>query len=601
MKKNLQKSAAQEEKSIASQPTSKKIGFFSAMLIAMGSSIGAGIFFKAQAVLNYSHGSFIFAILSWLIAAFTVISMALALVEIASARNDNLSLIGWCKVFNSRTIYKASKNFMFYIYLPLTYFFMPLYVLLSFQDAMEAFTNDSWKTFGTSGDWAIWTIISILISLFFIFVSGMSSKAGDIMNKVIMSVKFLPLAATIILGFVIAGMTGEWNMSPTSVLPGNDQGISSTVNPMQLEFMTPGIGLFMAMGAIFFAYDGFYVTAGLQTEMKEPKKTPLAIVLGLGVVTVIYLLIAISMSIGGDGGLFGFRGFLASKGALWVFGLLNLTIAIGVMGIINGFAMWAPRFVQDLIKEKELPFSNKFIDKISDDKKPMIGIYYSLAITLPLILLFTIIGSQAYINTYGNSYGEGMGSLYTFSDLLGTWTAVFAFMFIMLPIFGGIKNRKTQIAKTEQKKYFLPCAWASVIIIGIVLLLLFLDAFVNVFMLINLSDKGYADSMAAYKLTYTDLAGNADQTITLSVEQLEWAEKQKGGIEGFIGALRITAHERKSNYEYWYGGNDGVIGRVMKLVTLFIFLGLMFLPTVIEDKINMKKFGKIDPELNVQA
>jgi len=72
--------------------------------------------------------------------------------------------------------------------------------------------------------------------------------------------------------------------------------------------MTPGFGLFIAVAAIFFAYDGFYVTAGIQSEMKEPKKTPLAILFGLIIVTVIYLLIAIAMSLGASGGSpFGFQ------------------------------------------------------------------------------------------------------------------------------------------------------------------------------------------------------------------------------------------------------------------------------------------------------
>lgn len=535
MAKKQKSAMASETPTIASQSTSKKISFFSAMLIAMGSSIGAGIFFKAKGVLESSQGSFVFAILAWLIAAFTVIAMALALVEIASARNDNLSLIGWCKVFNSRSIYKASKNLMFYIYLPLTYFFMPLYVIMSLQDAIGAFSNGA-NSFNLGGDghadWVIWTIISLIISLFFIFVSGMSSRAGNIMNKGIMAVKFIPLLATVIIGFVMAGMQGA-NISAGPVLP-SDGGISSKVDPTNFGYMSPIIGLFMAMGAIFFAYDGFYVTAGLQSEMREPKKTPMAIVLGLGAVTVIYLLIAISMSIGGNGGLFGFYDWLDGQNAIWVFGVLNLMIAVGVLGIINGFAMWAPRFVEDLIKEHELPLSHKFQNKLNDSK-PMIGIYYSLIITIPIVLLFSIIGAEVYINDYGLDYGsKQMGALYTFCDLTGTWTCVFAFSFIMLPIFGGIKNRKEHFVKTEQKKYFVPMAWVSVIIIGIVLMFLFLDAFINVFMLINMAT---------------------------------WMPNP---------------------------GTDEIVGRVMKLVTLFIFCGLMILPTVIEDKIHIMKYGSIE-------
>ncbi len=56
--------AANETPSIASQPTQKKIGFFAAMFIVMGSSIGAGIFFKAKGVLESSQGSLVMAILA---------------------------------------------------------------------------------------------------------------------------------------------------------------------------------------------------------------------------------------------------------------------------------------------------------------------------------------------------------------------------------------------------------------------------------------------------------------------------------------------------------------------------------------------------------
>lgn len=594
------KGIAAETPSIANQSTNKKISFFSAMLIVMGSSIGAGIFFKAKGVLEASQGSLIFAILAWLIAAFAVISMALALVEIASARNDNLSLIGWCKVFNSRTIYKASKNFMFYIYLPLTYFFMPLYVILSFQDALYGFgATNSFMIGGTGqADWVIWTIISLAISAFFIFISGMSSRAGNIMNKGIMGVKFIPLFATIIIGFIIAGTVGGANASAGPVIQGG--AISSTVNSTNFTFMSPGIGLFMAMGAIFFAYDGFYVTAGLQTEMKEPKKTPLAIVFGLGAVTIIYLMIAISMSITGNGGLFGFEDFLTKNNALWVFGVLNLTIAIGVLGIINGFAMWAPRFIEDLIRDDEVPFSQRFKNKLNANK-PMVGIFYSIAVSAPIVILFSIVGALAYVNTYDLTYGSiEMGKLYTFADLMGTWTAVLAFVFIMLPIYGGLRNRKTGIVATEQKKYFLWSAWVSVILIGIVILFLVIDAFVNVFMLTNMSLAGWNDTVAGTKFAiskdvffiFPSSAGSLGEAAILEAAAKGLKFENVNELTAAISSGTVTVSSL-TNYEYLIGGDEGLVGRIMKLIVLLVFMAILLVPTIIEDKIHIKQYGSI--------
>lgn len=476
--------------SISHLSKEKKISFFSAMMIVVGSSIGAGIFFKAKSVLEYSQGSLVLAIFAWIMAAFAVISMALALIEISAARNDNLSLIGWCKVFNSKFVYKSSKNFMTYLYMPLTFFFMPFYFVMSLQDSISCFSNysinPSFMIGGTgNNDWIVWTVICLIVSLFFIIISGSSSRIGNILNLSITSIKFIPLIMTVILGIVIFSITpSEIHVSAWVT---NSNEISSIHSNSNFAYISPGIGLFMAMGGIFFAYDGFYVTAGLQTEMKEPKKTPIAILLGLGTVTIIYLIISIIMSLTGNGGISGFENWLIQRDSLWVLGVMNLAIAIGILGIINGFSMWSPRFIEDLIRENELPFSKKFTSKLNNHK-PITGILYCITITVPIFIIFSIIGALGYINIYGSIYGaKSLGKLYSFCDLMATWTAVFAFLFVMLPIFGGLRNRHNNKIKIEKKKFFIPTAIISVVLISIVLLMLFLDSIVNVIFIFKYS------------------------------------------------------------------------------------------------------------------
>ena len=523
--------AKKEKKEGISQASkSKKISFFSAILVVMGSSIGAGIFFKSKSVLDNSQNSLILAIFCWIIAAFSVIAMALALIEISSARNDNLSLLGWTKVFNSRTTFKASKNFMFYIYLPLTYFFMPLYVIMSLQDGIGALVNADMSpyNFGTPVDWLIWTIISIAISVYFIYVSGISSKVGNIQNKIVTYIKFLPLAFVAIMGFVLVGMkAGGWN----EVSIGVQKPTADLAAGGSLSSFAPGLGMFLAISAIFFAYDGFYVAAGIQSEMEEPKKTPMAILLGLVFTTVIYLIIAISMSINGGSfsDMLDYMETLMPNVGHVLFGIVNIMIAIGVLGIINGFAMWAPRFTEDLIKEGELPFSIKYKDKLNEHK-PKVGIMYSFVITIPIVIVFTLIGALAYIDNYGTSYGSGMGKLYTFADLMGTWTALFTFGFITAAIYGGIKNRKTKKVQTDQKSYFVPMAIVAVIIVGLA-------------------------------LTVTILIPIFDLLLIAQLDQV---------------------------------AVDIIVSRIMLVITLIIFIALSYGTTWIEDRINIKKFGSIE-------
>ena len=536
--------AKKEKKEGISQASkSKKISFFSAILVVMGSSIGAGIFFKSKSVLDNSQNSLILAIFCWIIAAFSVIAMALALIEISSARNDNLSLLGWTKVFNSRTTFKASKNFMFYIYLPLTFFYMPLYFINSLQDGIGALIHNNQSiienksvipfTFNTNCDWFIWSIIGFLIFTYFFFFAGISSKVGNIQNKIVTYIKFLPLAFVAIMGFVLVGMNAGGEFSIGVQKPTADLAAGGS-----LSSFAPGLGMFLAISAIFFAYDGFYVAAGIQSEMEEPKKTPMAILLGLVFTTVIYLIIAISMSINGGSfsDMLDYMETLMPNVGHVLFGIVNIMIAIGVLGIINGFAMWAPRFTEDLIKEGELPFSIKYKDKLNENK-PKVGIMYSFVITIPIVIVFTLIGALAYIDNYGTSYGSGMGKLYTFADLMGTWTALFTFGFITAAIYGGIKNRKTKKVQTDQKSYFVPMAIVAVIIVGLAL------------------------------------------TVTILIPIFDLL---------LIAQLDQVALEAKGVF------SDIIVSRIMLVITLIIFIALSYGTTWIEDRINIKKFGSIE-------
>ncbi len=526
------------------QVKKKKISFFSAILVVMGSSIGAGIFFRSEQVLNNSQNSLVLAIFSWLIAAFSVIAMGLALVEISSVRNDNLSILGWTKEFNTRKTFKASKNFMLYLYLPINLFYMPLYLIMTLQDGIGSLIHQDSSPFifNTNVDWLLWTLISIGISIYFMCVSGLSSKAGNIQNKIFMYIKFLPLGFVAVVGFVLVGMNmGGWNKVQIGFSDyGNFMDFIKEGN--QLSKFFPSIGLCLSVSAIFFTYDGFYVAAGIQSEMENPKKTPMAILTGLVVVTSIYLIIAISMSI--NGGSFSQMQEFMKKA--WgnnvgriLYGIVNILIAIGILSIINSYAIWMPRYAESLIKEGEVPFTFKYRFKLNDNK-PKIGVIYYIILTIPLVLVFSIIGSLSYINSYNKNYGQGMGRLYTFADLIATWMSMIVFVFIVAAIFGGIVNRKTNRIKTKKTSYFLPMAWISCIVIGFTSLITILMPFIDLIMI------------------------------------------------AFLDKQSIISFNPNNSYE------DIIIGRIMLVVTLFIIVSFIYGIRFIEDKIHIRKYGSIE-------
>ena len=524
----LQKQKRESEVGLANAPLKKKISFFSAIIIVIGSVMGAGMFFKAGSVLKSSQGSILFSIFCWLIAVVAVILMTLALIEIASARNDNLSIIGWCQTFNSRVIYKACKNFMAYIYIPLSYFFLPLYFIMSIQDGVAALSGGTAYIGGQGYDWVITIVIVMATSVYFTVACGLSSRLGNLQNWVITAFNFVPVFIAVIVGAIgisqIGGVAGGQAGVNAGIISANDIGYdflkfvpTSGGTTAMFQTLTPGFGLFIAIGAIFFAYDGFYVTAGIQTEMKEPKKTPYALVYGLLAITVVYVTVAVVMSFAStDGSPYGMAwifktsldGELGVNGNGWGKGLfLNMNnpitlyaafqilIGVGVLSIINAFGMWTPRFVEDLIKANELPLSTKYINKL-DSTRPKVGIMYNLIVSIPVIIIFCAIGALGYVNSGGynvTGYGDALTRLYSFGDLMATWCSVGAFTFILFPIIGALRNRKLHFVHTEQNKMLVPSAIICTMIMAPAIFLTYFVAIADLFMLFNVpaSEPGY--------------------------------------------------------------------------------------------------------------
>jgi amino acid transporter len=70
-------------------------------------------------------------------------------------------------------------------------------------------------------------------------------------------------------------------------------------------------GIIASIPAIFFAFNGFTYPANLRSDMKDPKKLPLTMTLGLIIVTVIYVGISLSMLISSTtGGVDGLQAWL---------------------------------------------------------------------------------------------------------------------------------------------------------------------------------------------------------------------------------------------------------------------------------------------------
>ncbi|ADM21986.1 APC family permease [Mesomycoplasma hyorhinis] len=451
----------------------QKISFASALLIVLGSCIGAGIFFKSRSVLEGSGYYLTLAIFAWVLSSFAIIAMAFSLLEISSvSTHSNNSLIEWNKRFNSQFIYKLSRNFIIFIYLPLTYFSMPLYFVQTLQDAYQAFSLTPNADFHFHLDWFI-VLIIVLVFVYYFALVGLSSKLANWHNKIILVFKFLPIILVVVVSFIMfsSGGAAKLNSKPVFV------DIKEIVeNKESLKYTIPGFGFVLSLAAIFFTYEGFFAATGIQSEMKEPKKTPLAILFGLIIVTVIYLLLAIAMSIVGDGSISSFI-YVLKNDLKWndtlisnVLGFTNIFIALGILGILNAFTLWGPRLVEELILQGDFKFLSKYKSKLNVEK-PIVGTIILLLFSTVFIIILFLIGTFAFIDdSKYNNYGVRLDSLYSLADILGNWSALISFAFIGIAIFGGLKNRKTNKVKVTKFKYFVPFSIISLVVIWIILI-----------------------------------------------------------------------------------------------------------------------------------
>ncbi|MDR0739932.1 MAG: APC family permease [Mycoplasmataceae bacterium] len=508
-------------------PAKKKIGFVSAVTLVIGSSIGAGIFIKNHEILNNVHGSILLAILSWVIAVVGILALALTLPEICSGvHNNHQGIIGWVRKFSNKIIYMSSKNFMTYLHLSIYYFIMPFYLVMTIQE-----------TFGFATHWYVLVLISFGISTWFIWITGLSAKLGNIQNWIVTGIKFLPIIFAILAGLIMVGLgKGTDNTWWPPQYPVYDGHL-----PLFNDHF-PILGILSSIPAIFFAFDGFYSTAGIQGVMREPKKISLTMGLGMAIVSALDIAISLALLLGTHSGKL--SGLAIPR---WIIQVANICVTIGILGIINGVSIYSARYYQDLIKHREIPFAD-WLQSHSKPNSTFMGVLTSYVITIFWFIVFTIVG-LFFLNsghygdipgwTNGVQYGDRyVVNLYSFADLIGNWNAGLAFVVILFAVVGVIHNRKTNKIKVQRSKYLLPGAWTSLIIIGVGILFIPVESVGN--------------------LIYI--------------------------VEYYTGAMPLP------NYVIQFDINiEDIIGASSQILMLFIFLGIMFIPGLIRIRSDSKQ------------
>lgn len=303
----------------------RDISLFDGFMFVISLMIGSGIFLKPQAVLADS-GSSGMALLMWVLGGAITICCGLTIAEIAAcipklgglyAYLGELYgtivgfLYGWVEAIISSP---ASCGAMAIVLATFASFFVPMSGL---QQKMFA----------------------MLMIVVIVVVNAIATKAGVWLQNIATTLKLVPIFA--IVGFGLAqGKFGQMNFTNVGSAR-----------------MRAGIALL----GVLWAYDGWINTATLGAEMTRPEKNlPRAIITGIGVVIVVYVLfnlavfaalpldrVATSEAVGRDVSLALF--------GRWGGAFITVGMLVSVFGALNSQLMSGTRVSLAVGQRRELP------------------------------------------------------------------------------------------------------------------------------------------------------------------------------------------------------------------------------------------------------
>ncbi|WP_414052123.1 APC family permease [Macrococcus animalis] len=353
------------DKQHGEQALEKTIGFWTAITVVIGTIIGSGVFVKPSVVLNHA-GTSDLAIWAWVVGGILTLAAGLTIAEVGAQIPKTGGLYAYI-----RDIYGPFWGFLTgwmqtVIYGPAIIASLSLFFGILVTNFFEL-----------EAGLGIWIGIGALT--FLVLLNIMGTGLGGAMQTFTTICKLIPVFAIIIFG-LLWGKEGVFAQDVTSLIKNKEE-----------------INFGRAVLATLFAYDGWILLTNLTGEMKNPKRNlPLAMLVGLGVVTLAYVLInvAVFRVIPADT-LVGLGNTSSAEAAKILFGdfgskIVNIGVIISIFGCLNGKIMTFPRIPFAMADDQLLPFS-KSVSYVSPKYKSPVGALIAVYVISMILLMLTIL------------------------------------------------------------------------------------------------------------------------------------------------------------------------------------------------------------------
>lgn len=336
------------------QKTGKKIGFFAALTMLVGSIVGIGIFFKNGSIFG-ATGDGTTALMAWIIGGLVSLFAAISFSEIGSTKTKNVhGLAAWAEIYGGKKLgYFTRFNYSFF------YFGILMVAFGIFVS--EAFFQFLLITGAISDQPAIWVhaLIGIALLAGTLFLNFISVKASGWVQIVTTIIKFIPLLTVLVVGIVLP----------------NTHHVSQTNGFTDPHFNISG--LVAALPAVLFAYDAFLNVGTLSGKTEGGSKTTAKVVIiGLIATVTLYSLIAVSSILHGAGSVETvLRDSIGNHD--WIGIVVWMFIAISSYGVLNGLSAAGLATFEQSVATNTI-FGSKTLKAKFGDKKALLIIMASI-------------------------------------------------------------------------------------------------------------------------------------------------------------------------------------------------------------------------------
>ena len=395
----------------------KKYGLFTAIAMVVGIVIGSGVFFKAQSVLEVTGGNMWMGILAWVIGGVAMLICACAFAVIATKYEKTNGAVDYAEE-------TCGKGYAYYMgWFMATIYYPAMTSVLAWVSARYFCELVGWSIAGAE----CMTIAGTLLVSSFVLNSLAPKIAGKLQISTTI-IKLIPLIIMVVVGTIYGLVTGI-----------TVQNFTAAVNTA-----TGDSGLFKAIVATAFAYEGWIVATSINSEIKDSKKNlPKALLFGSIIIIAIYILYFIGVAGAAS------TGDLISSGVTVAFNnifgkvggtILTVFVMVSCLGTLNGLTMGSTRALYGIATRDYGPSPDTFKNVDSKTDMPLNSCFVGLLCCSLWLLYF-----------YGANLTENWFGLFGFDSSELPIITIYAFY---IPIF--INWMRKQKTETKFRRFVLP-------------------------------------------------------------------------------------------------------------------------------------------------